>query len=170
MASVSEPNVAAIDESTRWAPTASSSSSTPRPIPRRWARCSSSMGFTRVARHRSKNVVLYRQGDINFIVNAEPDTFAQRFARVHGPSRSAPSPSGCKDAAAAYKRALELGAWGVESTAGPMELNIPAIKGIGDCADLPGRPLSGDGAACRSTTSTSCRSPGVEQHPHGRRA
>ena len=43
------------------------------------------MGFTAIARHRSKNVLLYRQGDINFIVNAEPNSFAQSFARVHGP-------------------------------------------------------------------------------------
>src|SRR5205823_11730262 len=44
------------------------------------------MGFTAVAKHRSKNVLLYRQGDINFIVNAEPDSFAQAFARVDGPA------------------------------------------------------------------------------------
>ena len=45
-----------------------------------------SMGFSAVAKHRSKNVLLYKQGEINFIVNAEPDSFAQSFARVHGPS------------------------------------------------------------------------------------
>ena len=44
------------------------------------------MGFTAIARHRHKDVTLYRQGDINFIINAEPDSFAQRFARLHGPS------------------------------------------------------------------------------------
>ena len=48
------------------------------------------MGFTAIARHRHKNVLLYRQGGINFIVNAEPDSFAQRFARLHGPSICAP--------------------------------------------------------------------------------
>ena len=42
------------------------------------------MGFRAIARHRHKNVLLYRQGEINFIVNAEPDSFAQRFARLHG--------------------------------------------------------------------------------------
>src|SRR6266480_4556496 len=46
------------------------------------------MGFTAIAKHRSKNVLLYRQGDINFIVNAEPDSFAQAFARVMPPSRT----------------------------------------------------------------------------------
>ncbi|HJQ56745.1 MAG TPA: 4-hydroxyphenylpyruvate dioxygenase [Vineibacter sp.] len=90
-----------------------------------------SLGFTVVARHRSKDVTLYRQGDINFIVNAEPQSFAQGFARVHGPSICAIA-FRVKNAAAAYKRALSLGAWGVEGKVGPMELNIPAIKGIGD--------------------------------------
>jgi 4-hydroxyphenylpyruvate dioxygenase len=45
-----------------------------------------SMGFTKVAKHRSKDVSLYRQGDVNFIVNAEKESVAQGFARVHGPS------------------------------------------------------------------------------------
>jgi 4-hydroxyphenylpyruvate dioxygenase len=44
------------------------------------------MGFKAVARHRHKRVTLYRQGGVNFILNAEPDSFAQRFARLHGPS------------------------------------------------------------------------------------
>ena len=43
------------------------------------------MGFPTVARHRSKNVTLHKQGDINFIINAEPDSFAQQFAKQHGP-------------------------------------------------------------------------------------
>jgi 4-hydroxyphenylpyruvate dioxygenase len=89
------------------------------------------MGFTAVARHRHKNVTLYRQGEINFILNAEPDSFAQRFARQHGPSICAIA-FRVQDAKAAYERALSLGAWGYAGHAGPGELNIPAIKGIGD--------------------------------------
>ncbi|HSM21108.1 MAG TPA: 4-hydroxyphenylpyruvate dioxygenase [Rubrivivax sp.] len=89
------------------------------------------MGFTAIARHRHKNVLLYRQGGINFIVNAEPDSFAQRFARLHGPSICAIA-FRVQDARAAYERALSLGAWGYAGSAGPGELNIPAIKGIGD--------------------------------------
>lgn len=50
------------------------------------------MGFAPIARHRHKSAVLYRQGEINFIVNAEPDSFAQRFARQHGPSICATAP------------------------------------------------------------------------------
>jgi len=89
------------------------------------------MGFAAIARHRHKDVTLYRQGEINFIINAEPDSFAQRFARLHGPSICAIA-FRVKDAALAYRRAIELGAWGFDSRSGPMELNIPAIKGIGD--------------------------------------
>ena len=89
------------------------------------------LGFKAIARHRHKNVLLYRQGEINFIVNAEPDSFAQRFARQHGPSICAIA-FRVQDAKAAYERAIALGAWGYAGTAGPGELNIPAIKGIGD--------------------------------------
>jgi 4-hydroxyphenylpyruvate dioxygenase len=89
------------------------------------------MGFTAIARHRHKAVTLYRQGEINFIINAEPDSFAQRFARLHGPSVCAIA-FRVQDAKAAYERAISLGAWGYAGQAGPGELNIPAIKGIGD--------------------------------------
>ncbi len=89
------------------------------------------MGFQAIARHRHKNVLLYRQGGINFILNAEPDSFAQRFARQHGPSICAIA-FRVQDAKAAYERAVSLGAWGYAGQAGPGELNIPAIKGIGD--------------------------------------
>jgi 4-hydroxyphenylpyruvate dioxygenase len=101
------------------------------PEPAKLAALFERMGFQAVAKHRSKNVTLYRQGDVNFILNAEPASFAQSFARIHGPSICAMA-FRVKDAPKAYKRAIELGAWGVEAQAGPMELNIPAIKGIGD--------------------------------------
>ncbi len=88
------------------------------------------LGFAAVARHRSKDVTLYRQGEVNFIVNAEPDSFAQAFARVHGPSVCAMA-FRVKDAGAALRRAQSLGARPVTGRVGPMELNIPAIEGIG---------------------------------------
>jgi 4-hydroxyphenylpyruvate dioxygenase len=88
------------------------------------------MGFAPVARHRSKAVTLWRQGDINFILNAEPESFAQSFARVHGPCACAMA-FRVADAAAAYERAIALGAKPVTNRVGPMELNIPAIEGIG---------------------------------------
>jgi len=89
------------------------------------------LGFKAIARHRHKDVILYRQGGINFIVNAEPNSFAQLFARRHGPSICAIA-FRVQDAKAAYERAVSLGAWGYAGHAGPGELNIPAIKGIGD--------------------------------------
>jgi 4-hydroxyphenylpyruvate dioxygenase len=88
------------------------------------------LGFAAVARHRSKNVTLWRQGDINFILNAEPDSFAQAFQRVHGPCACAMA-FRVADAAQAYNRAVALGARPVTGRVGPMELNIPAIEGIG---------------------------------------
>ncbi len=101
------------------------------PDPQAMGKVFESMGFRAVARHRHKNVLLYRQGEINFIVNAEPDSFAQRFARLHGPSVCAIA-FRVHDAKAAYERAIALGAWGYAGTATPGELNIPAIKGVGD--------------------------------------
>lgn len=88
------------------------------------------MGFSLVAKHRSKDVVLYRQGGINFIINNEPNSFAAYFAEEHGPSACGMA-FRVKDAQKAYARALEMGAQPVEIPTGPMELRLPAIKGIG---------------------------------------
>ena len=66
------------------------------------------MGFPIAARHRSKNVTLHRQGDINFIINAEPQGFGQQFAHTHGPSACAMA-FRVRDAAFAFRRAVELG-------------------------------------------------------------
>jgi 4-hydroxyphenylpyruvate dioxygenase len=101
------------------------------PDPRALGTLFERMGFQAAARHRHKNVLLYKQGDVNFIVNAEPRCFAQNFARRHGPSVCAIA-FRVKDAAQAYDKLIERGAWGVEARPGPGELNIPAIKGIGD--------------------------------------
>ena len=100
------------------------------PDPDSLRRLFESMGLPAVARHRSKDVTLHRQGDINFIINAEHDSFAQRFARAHGPCACAMA-FRVADAPFAYGRALELGAKPGPATAGPMELNIPSIEGIG---------------------------------------
>ncbi len=88
------------------------------------------MGFSLVARHRSKDVLLYRQGDINFIVNREPRSLAGYFAAEHGPSACAMA-FRVRDSHKAYNRALELDAQPVDVPTGPMELKLPAIKGIG---------------------------------------
>src|ERR1700724_659645 len=81
-----------------------------------------SMGFARIARHRSKDVSLYRQGNINFIVNAEPDSLAQKFARDHGPSACAMA-FRVKDAPYALRAGLAAGAKEVKGSAGTMGLH-----------------------------------------------
>ena len=91
------------------------------------------LGFRVVGKHRSKNVLHYRQGDINLIVNAEPASPAEQFATAHGPSACAMA-FRVKDAANAYNLALANGAKPFTGRAGPMELNIPAIEGIGGSA------------------------------------
>jgi len=88
------------------------------------------LGFSLVAKHRSKDVVLYRQGDINFIVNREPRSLAGYFAAEHGPGPCAMA-FRVRDAHKAYARALEQGAQPIDVPTGPMELRLPAIKGIG---------------------------------------
>lgn len=88
------------------------------------------LGFSRVAKHRSKNVHLWRQGGINLITNYEPDTPAAFYAEEHGPSACAMA-FRVKDARMAYQRALELGAQPIDVPVSPMELKLPAIKGIG---------------------------------------
>jgi 4-hydroxyphenylpyruvate dioxygenase len=88
------------------------------------------LGFTMVAKHRTKDVALWRQGDINFITNYEPKTPAAYFCEEHGPSACGMA-FRVKDARVAYERAIELGAQPLDVPTGPMELHLPAIKGIG---------------------------------------
>ncbi len=89
-----------------------------------------SMGFSLVARHKSKSVELWRQGDINFITNYEPKSHAWYYAEEHGPGACGMA-FRVKDAHKAYNLALDKGAQPVEIQTGPMELNLPAIRGIG---------------------------------------
>jgi 4-hydroxyphenylpyruvate dioxygenase len=88
------------------------------------------MGFTAVSKHRSKNVLRFRQGDINFLLNMEAAGQPADFRQVHGPSANAMA-FRVKDAAKALRLAVERGATAVVGPVGPMELNIPAIEGIG---------------------------------------
>jgi 4-hydroxyphenylpyruvate dioxygenase len=88
------------------------------------------MGFTAVARHRSKNVLRYKQGDIDFILNMEPHGQAAEFRGAHGASINAMA-FRVRDAAAALRLALQRGATQATGSVGPMELNIPVIEGIG---------------------------------------
>ncbi|MEJ2131078.1 MAG: VOC family protein, partial [Gammaproteobacteria bacterium] len=88
------------------------------------------LGFVAVGRHRSKDVIHYRQGDVNLILNRERDSQAARFAAEHGSSANAMA-FRVTNAAHAFRLALQRGAKPVRQPVGPMELNIPAIEGIG---------------------------------------
>jgi 4-hydroxyphenylpyruvate dioxygenase len=88
------------------------------------------MGFSRIARHRSKDVDLWRQGEINLIANYEPKSPAAYFAAEHGPSACGMA-FRVKNARLAYEEAIARGAEPVETRTGPMELRLPAIRGIG---------------------------------------
>jgi len=100
------------------------------PDPGKLERIFQQLGFAKVAVHRSKEVALYRQGEINFILNSEPDSLAAYFAADHGPSACGMA-FRVEDAHKAYALALKKGAQPVELPTGPMELRLPAIKGIG---------------------------------------
>lgn len=89
-----------------------------------------SLGFAEIAKHRSKDAWLYRQGDISFIVNAQPHSQAEEFAKVHGPSVCGMA-FRVQDAAHALEHALANGSEQYVTEIGPMELSIPAIYGIG---------------------------------------
>ncbi|SEG38053.1 4-hydroxyphenylpyruvate dioxygenase [Vibrio hangzhouensis] len=90
-----------------------------------------SLGFAEIAKHRSKEAWLYRQGDINFIVNAQPHSQAEAFAKIHGPSVCGMA-FRVKDAGKAMAHALDNGGKQYVTEIGPMELSIPAIYGIGE--------------------------------------
>ena len=122
-----------------------------------------SMGFSHVANHRSKDVALYRQGEINAIVNREPGSHAAFFAAEHGPSVCGMA-FRVEDSHQAYAKALELGAQAVDIPTGPMELRLPAIKGIG------GAPLYlidrfGEGSSIYDIDFVFLE--GVDRHPVG---
>ena len=100
------------------------------PDPQALAALFSTMGFTHLADHRSKNVRRYAQGDINFLLNMDACGQVADFRAKHGPSANAMA-FRVKDARLAFDEALRRGAKPVAGPVGPMELNIPAIEGIG---------------------------------------
>jgi 4-hydroxyphenylpyruvate dioxygenase len=100
------------------------------PEPQLLADLFESMGFTHLANHRSKKVRRYQQGDMNFLLNMETEGQAAAFRNAHGPSANAMA-FRVHDAKAAFEEAVKRGATPVHGPVGPMELNIPAIEGIG---------------------------------------
>jgi 4-hydroxyphenylpyruvate dioxygenase len=91
----------------------------------------SRMGFTAVARHRSRAITLYRQGDVTYLVNEEPGSHATNFAAEHGPC-AASMAFRVVDAAHAFRRAISLGAEPADPSQGSLAMDVPAIKGIGN--------------------------------------
>ena len=123
------------------------------------------IGFTKVAHHRSKEVELWRQGGINLIANYEPKSPASYFAAEHGASVCG---MGWRvfDAAKAYAAAVERGAEPVEVPTGPMELRLPAIRGIGgSIIYLIDRYEGRDGASIYDNDFV--YEPGVDPNPVG---
>lgn len=88
------------------------------------------MGFVPTARHRSREVTLYRQGTMNVIVNADPRALSQSETDPQSTVISAIALR-VRDADAAYRHAIAMGAWAIETRAGAMELNIPGVHGVG---------------------------------------
>ncbi|NIJ15939.1 4-hydroxyphenylpyruvate dioxygenase [Sphingobium vermicomposti] len=124
------------------------------------------MGFTMIARHRSKDVQLWRQGGINLIANYEPGSPAAYFAAEHGASACGMGWR-VKDAAKAYALAVERGAEPVEVRTGPMELRLPAVRGIGgSIIYLIDRYEGGEGALSIYDIDF-VYEPGVDRHPVG---
>jgi 4-hydroxyphenylpyruvate dioxygenase len=89
------------------------------------------MGFMPVARHRSREVMLYRQGGMNLIVNAHPDALPGLAAPASTPAISAFALR-VRDAAFAWRHTLDLGAWEMPTRASAMELSIPGVRGVDD--------------------------------------
>lgn len=89
------------------------------------------MGFLQVGRHRSREVLLYRQGSMNVIVNADSASRSSADA-AHGRVGISAIALRVRDAGLAYQHAVERGAWPIPTRAGAMELNIPGVHGAGD--------------------------------------
>lgn len=89
------------------------------------------LGFTRLARHKTKHVTLYRQGDCNFLVNEEPNSFASDFAAKHGPCACGFAIRFTKSAAEVREKTLENGAEAIADKEDTKAVDAPVIQGIG---------------------------------------
>jgi 4-hydroxyphenylpyruvate dioxygenase len=89
------------------------------------------LGFAAVARHRSREVVLYRQGGMNLIVNSHADALPGQSSPEAVPAIAAIALR-VRDAGFAFRHSTDQGAWEMPTRAAAMELNIPGIHGVGD--------------------------------------
>ncbi|HEY1992148.1 MAG TPA: 4-hydroxyphenylpyruvate dioxygenase [Gammaproteobacteria bacterium] len=89
------------------------------------------LGFTAVARHKHKAITLYRQGECNFLVNDEPNSFAAEFAKQHGPSACGFAIRFSKPAAEVKAQALKNGGTAITQLESTKAVDVPVIAGIG---------------------------------------
>jgi len=122
------------------------------------------LGFTKVAAHKSKNISLYRQGDCNFLVNEEPDSFASDFAAKHGPSACGFAIRFNRPATDVQATALANGADKVTFKPETLALQVPVIEGIGGCALYLVDTYGAKGEVYESEFEWL---PGVDRHPKG---
>jgi len=101
------------------------------PEPQSFGAALEKLGFAAVARHRSREIVLYRSGGMNVIVNADPAVVGVVDEGSTAPRLKAFALR-VRDAAAAYAHCVDRGAWPITARVGAMELNIPGISGVGD--------------------------------------
>ncbi|MET0232595.1 MAG: 4-hydroxyphenylpyruvate dioxygenase [Rhodanobacteraceae bacterium] len=122
------------------------------------------LGFTAVAKHRTKNITVYRQGTCNFLVNEEPGSFAAEFAKEHGPCASGFAIRFREPATWVREQALKNGAEPIGALESSKAVDVPVIRGIGDCmlylVDTYGE--KGDVYANEYEYL-----PGVDRHPKG---
>jgi 4-hydroxyphenylpyruvate dioxygenase len=122
------------------------------------------MGFTAVLKHKRRPITVYRQGDVNFLVNEDPDSFAADFAAKHGPCACGFAIRFKKPASDVLKAVLANGGEAITDKADTKAVNVPVVKGIGDCMLYlvdrygdAGNAYDGDYEPV----------PGVDQHPAG---
>ena len=100
------------------------------PEPENLEKLFTQLGFTHIANHKSKKVKLFRQGNINFILNAQPGSYSEQFHKKHGPSACALG-FRVQNALEAYKKAVSMNARPHSTNPGFMELNLPCVEGVG---------------------------------------
>ena len=122
------------------------------------------LGFTKVARHRRRNLSLYRQGQCNFLVNEEPDSFAADFAGQHGPCACGFAIRFSKPATWVRDQVLAKGAAAIAHKESSKAVNVPVIAGIGGSMLYLVDRYGAKGDVYESEFDYL---PGVDRHPRG---
>jgi 4-hydroxyphenylpyruvate dioxygenase len=122
------------------------------------------MGFTAVLKHKRRPITVYRQGDVNFLINEDPDSFAADFAAKHGPCACGFAIRFKQPANDVLKKVLANGGEAPADKADTKAVNAPVVKGIGDCM-LYLVDRYGDHDSIYDADYAPI--PGVEQHPRG---